>query len=207
MLTKEEKKILREHADRLIGWDKRVNPDWKKKWKYFIERDYSWGNIIELNVFKIVQMREFMKNHSIVCQEEVDKQVKQMTEVIELGYKILEDEYEDDAHKWFRENSIPVTLICEKNNFNNVLHSVRNEGIFEGMVSKIETETDKWLRENNLTRKDVSTAYTTEWTNGDTNENNSEEFGRRLKDAWKERQKDRDKFFKLIAKHCGDWGD
>ncbi len=207
MLTKEEKKILREHADRLIGWDKRVNPDWKKEWKYFIKRDYSWGNIIELNVFKIVQMREFMKNHSIVCQEEVDKQVKQMTEVIELGYKILEDEYEDDAHKWFKENSVPVTLICEKNNFNNILHRVRNEGIFEGMVSKIESETDKWLRENNLTRKDVSTAYTTEWTNGDTNENNSEEFGRRLKEAWKERQKDTDKFFKLIAKHCGGWGD
>lgn len=207
MLTKEEKRILREHADKIIGWDKRVNPDWKKEWKYFIKRDYSWGNIIELNVFKIVQMREFMKNHSIVCQEEVDKQVKQMTEVIELGYKLLEDEYEDDAHKWFRENSIPVTLICEKNNFKNVLHSVRNEDLFDGMVSKIELETDKWLRENNLTKKDVSIAYTIEWTNGNTDENNSEEFRRRSKEAWKERQKDRDKFFKLIAKHCDDWGD
>lgn len=207
MLTKEEKRIIREHADKIIGWDKRVNPDWKKEWKYFIKRDYSWGNIIELNVFKIVQMREFMKNHSIVCQEEVDKQVKQMTEVIELGYKLLEDEYEDDAHKWFRENSIPVTLICEKNNFKNVLHSVRNEGLFDGMVSKIELETDKWLRENNLTKKDVSIAYTTEWTNGNTDENNSEEFRRRSKEAWKERQKDKDKFFKLIAKHCDDWGD
>lgn len=241
MLTKEEKKILREHADKLIGWDKRVNPDWKKKWKYFIKRDYSWGNIIELNVFKIVQMREFMKNHSIVCQEEVDKQIKQMTEVIELGYKILEDEYEDDTHKWLRENSIPVTIISKsikgetlKERINCIKEEITrlyNRGMFEDIISETEfclddpiskeafemrkefikdkdtRSVEDWLKDNNLTKKDISLSYTSEWINGNTDENNSEEFRRRLKEAWKERQKDIDKFFKLIAKHCDGWGD
>ena len=45
-VPKESRKILREEADKLIGWDKRINPEWKDYWKYFIKREYPFGGFI-----------------------------------------------------------------------------------------------------------------------------------------------------------------
>ena len=96
--NEETKKMLRKEADRLIGYDKTVNPSWKNRWKYFIKRQFPWYGLIELNQFKIIEMRDYMLHYSILAEEEVEKQVREMSEVIVLGNKILEDNYEDSAH-------------------------------------------------------------------------------------------------------------
>ena len=108
--TKQE---LGEAADKLIGYDKTVNKSWKSRWKYFIKRQFPWNGLIELNQFKIIEMRDYIIHYSWLAEEEIAKQVREMNEVINLGYKILEDKYEDEAHKWLRENKCNITIISK----------------------------------------------------------------------------------------------
>ena len=112
--NKQSRKQIKEEADKLIGWDKETNPAWAKTWKYFIKRQHPWYGLIELNQFKIFEMRDYIKNHSFISVEEAEKQIKEMTEVLELGDKILADEYENYAHHWLKANQVHVTLIYEK---------------------------------------------------------------------------------------------
>jgi hypothetical protein len=58
------KQTLKEAADNLIGYDKTVNKSWKSRWKYFIKRQFPWYGIIELNQFKIIEMRDYMIHYS-----------------------------------------------------------------------------------------------------------------------------------------------
>lgn len=227
--SKQSRKMLREEADRLIGYEA-VNPCWKKSsWEYFIKRQYPWSGIIELNQFKIIEMRDYMQNHSWLEKEVTQKQIKQMTEVIELGNKILADEYEDEAHKWYRENSVQITLVYKKDGtevklyntdlFDEILSNSELEFI-DSPISKeaesrlatylVDKETRKlnvWLKDNNLTKTDVSLAYTSEWINGKSNEENRLYWQKMFEEAAKDRKADISKYFESIGDYYDDWGD
>lgn len=228
--NKESRKMLREEADRLIGYDKTVNPCWKKSsWEYFIKRQYPWSGIIELNQFKIIEMRDYMQNHSWLEKEVTQKQIKRMTEVIELGNKILADEYEDEAHKWYRENSVQITLVYKKDGtevklyntdlFDEILSNSELEFIDSPISKEAETrlatylvdkETRKlnvWLKDNNLTKTDVSLAYTSEWINGKSDEENRLYWQKMFEEAAKDRKADISKYFESIGDYYDDWGD
>jgi len=239
--NKETKKMLREEADKLIGYDKTVNPSWKSRWKYFIKRQYPWYGLIELNQFKIIEMRDYMIHYGWLAEEEIAKQVREMSEVINLGYKILEDKYEDAAHKWLRENECSITLVYKGNLLKSLkdkslkdeelLVKLYNRGAFEDLISPAELYLDdpmskeafemrkefikdkdtrsvaEWLEANNLTEKDIHTAYSGEWINGKSDEENQAEVERRFKEAWKARQDDINKYFALIAEYQYGWGD
>jgi len=242
--NEETKKMLRKEADRLIGYDKTVNPSWKSRWKYFIKRQFPWYGLIELNQFKIIEMRDYMLHYSILAEEEVEKQVREMSEVIVLGNKILEDNYEDSAHKWMRENECRITIIEERrpiegeglkekleNSERLELARLYNRDMFEDIISETELylddpiskeafemrkefikdkdtrSVDEWLKDNNLTKKDIRLSYTGEWINGKSNEENQAEVTRRFQEAWKARQDDINKYFALIAEYQHRWGD
>lgn len=227
--SKQSRKMLREEADRLIGYEA-VNPCWKKtSWEYFIKRQYPWSGIIELNQFKIIEMRDYVQNHSWLEKEVTQKQIKQMTEVIELGNKILADEYEDEAHKWYRENSVQITLVYKKDGtevklyntdlFDEILSNSELEFI-DSPISKeaesrlatylIDKETRKlnvWLKDNNLTKTDVKLAYTSEWINGKSDEENRLYWQKMFEEAAKDRKADISKYFESIGDYYEEWGD
>ena len=228
--NKESRKMLREEADRLIGYDKTVNPCWKKSsWEYFIKRQYPWSGIIELNQFKIIEMRDYMQNHGWLEEECAQEQIKQMTEVIELGNKILADEYEDEAYKWYQENTVQITLVYKKDGTEVKLY---NTDLFDEIVSSSEIDTvdfliseeaqnrlatylvDKetrklnvWLKDNNLAKTDVSLAYTSDWINGKSNEENKKHWEEMLEEAAKDRKADISKYFESIGDYYDGWGD
>lgn len=242
--NKESRKVLREEADRLIGWDKRINRSWDKSWKYFIKRDYPWYGIIELNQFKIIQMREYMKFSGGIDPKEIKKQVNQMNEVIDLGHKIIENDYNEEAYAFLRINSVNVTLIYKKKGETELdggtlgkfklpiqgepLAKLYNTGLFEEFLDENNSENipenakktreewlkgketrslTKWLSDNGLKRDQVATAYTSEWTNGKTEEENHKIYLELFKKCQKEYQKDINNYFKLIAKYYNSWGD
>lgn len=230
--NRQSRKMLREEADRLIGYDKTVNPCWKKSsWKYFIKRQYPWYGIIELNQFKIIEMRDYMQNHSGITEDLTQKQIEQMTEVIELGNKILADEYEKAAHEWIRENQCAITIIGKSHREEDILVKLYNRGMFDDFKYnyKLDSEdsrsskalkrledfikdkdtrsVEEYLADNNLNRKDYNIYYTGEWINGKSEDENEDEFKRRFQKAWDARQKDINKYFKLIAKNMDAWGD
>lgn len=227
--NKESRKMLREEAHRLIGYEA-VNSCWKKSsWEYFIKRQYPWSGILELNQFKIIEMRDYMQNHSWLEEETTQEQIKQMTEVIELGNKILADEYEDEAYQWYRENSVQITLIRKKDGTEVKLY---NTDIFDEIISNSELESidppisreaenrlatylvDKetrklnvWLKDNNLTKTDVSLAYTSEWINGKSDEENRLYWQKMFEEAAEDRKADISKYFESIGDYYEGWGD
>ena len=112
--NKESKRLFKDEAKRLIGYDQSVNPTWAKTWKYFIKRQFPWYGLLELNQFKIIEMRDYMQHHSHYEKDVTEKQIKQMTEVIELGNKILEDKYNYYEHAWLAANQVDVLEVYEK---------------------------------------------------------------------------------------------
>ena len=229
--NRQSRKMLREEANRLIGYET-VNPSWKKSsWEYFIKRQYPWSGIIELNQFKIIEMRDYMQNHSWLEEEPTQEQIKQMTEVIELGNKILADEYEEAVHEWVRGNQCAITIIAKSNREEDMLVKLYNRGLFDDVKDKYKLDSEdsispkafkrledfikdkdtrsveEYLTDNNLNREDYKIYYTAEWINDKSEEENSAELKRRFQKAWDTRQKDINKYFKLIAKNVDTWGD
>lgn len=243
--NKQSRKMLREEADKLIGWDKEVNPTWSKSWKYFIKRQYPWSGLLELNQYKIIEMRDYMINHSTICEEGTEKQIKEMTEVIELGNKILADEYEYTYMKWHKTNTIPVVLIYEKlgekflGNSTNIkvalegklLDKLYDRNIFDDLIVDLDLGLDcgitkddlkqnqewlkgkqtcslnEWLKENNLTKDKITCAYSSEFTNGKSDEEN-QKYGRELlQQCYQDRRNDIIKYFECIGEYMDGWGD
>lgn len=222
------KKALRKEADKIIGYDKTVNKSWSTSWKYFIKRQFPWYGILEMTQYKIIEMRDYMQNYSIINEEATNKQIKQMTEVIDLGYKILADEYENFAHKWSRENTVPVVIISQKGQ---ELTRLYNHGLFSDIIDDDQLYADdplseaakqmrrnflkdkdtrsvkEWLKDNNLTEKEIKTAYTSAWINGKSNEENSATIDQMYSEAWQDRRNDVAKYFECIGEYVGVWGD
>jgi len=243
--NKESQKMLRKEADELIGWDKSINPCWNKSWKYFIKRQYPWYGLLELCQFKIIEMRDYMQNHSFINKKDTQKQIKQMTEVIELGRKILADEYENAAFQWNRDNEVSITIIYKKpdypknatlkdkisyNKKREELGRLYNTGIFEEIIGnqdlynerlseegktrlhnyikdKDTRKLSEWLRDNNLTENDIETAYTSEYTNGLSEEENHKTSTQMYEEAWQDRRNDIAKYFECIGEYEYTWGD
>lgn len=225
-------KLLQTEADKLIGYDKRRSQYYNKgPWEYFMKRQVPWYGLIELNQLKIIEMRDWVQNYTYLTKRSIKRQVKQMTEAIDLGYKILADEYSNESHKWLRENTVPITLIYKGTlKDKNLVAKLYNSDIFDDLVEKFNFDDYKlsdeanqrlinyikdkdtrkindWLRDNNLNDKDILTAYTSEYTNGLSEEENQNIFHKMLIEAARARQKDIRKYFGLIAKYYDSWGD
>ncbi len=232
--SEETKELLQNEADKLLEYslDKTLSPYYNKgPWEYFMKRQVPWYGLIELNQLKIIEMRDWVQNYTYLTKRSIKRQVRQMTEVINLGYKILADEYNKDSYKWLRENTVSVTLIYKGNlKDKNLVAKLYNTDIFDDIAEKFnfdeyrlsdeakqqlanyvkDKDTRKlkeWLKDNNLTRNQVITAYTSEYTNGLSEEENQAMYHEMMIQDYKTRQKDMKKYFSLIAKYYDNWGD
>lgn len=225
--NKNSRKKLREEADKIIGYDKTVNKSWNTSWKYFIKRQFPWYGILELTQYKIIEMRDYMQNHSIINKEDTDKQIKQMTEVIDLGYKILADKYDDFAYNWSRENTVSVIIISKKGQevarlYDHDLFSdiVDEDLLYDTPLSEAAKQmrsnflkdkdtrsVKEWLKDNNLTEKDITVAYTGAWINGKSDEENSARKRQMYTEALQDRKNDIAKYFECIGEYVETWGD
>ena len=230
--SEETVKLLQKEANHLLGYDGALSHFYNRgPWEYFMERQVPWYGLIELNQLKIIEMRDWVQNYTCLTERSIKRQVKQMTETIDLGYKILADEYSNDSHRWLRENTVPITLVYKgKVKDENLVAKLYNTDIFDSIAEKFNLDDYKlsdeanqrlmnyikdkdtrklknWLKDNNLTKKQVLTAYTSEYTNSLSEEENQAEFVRRFQEAAKARQKDIRKYFGLIAKYYDRWGD
>lgn len=111
---KESKKKMRDTANRLIGFDKSVNPHWKTNWKYYIKREYPWAGLIELIQYKLTEEYEYIKEYAQLDETYKEQDLKQIQEVLDLGWKLLEFDYQKEWHDWYKQNSVPVTYVYKK---------------------------------------------------------------------------------------------
>lgn len=113
-LNKQSKKNLKNAADRIIGYDKTVNPHWKESWKYVIKRQFPWYGILELNQYKISEMYEYVKNSATTDDKITAKELNQMQQILDIGWKLLEYDYDSEWSEWNKKNSRSGALIYEK---------------------------------------------------------------------------------------------
>lgn len=155
-----------------------------------------------------------------------------MTEVIDLGKKILADEYETEVYKFSRENRIGITVIYKKHpekkdedfycNFRDEVARLYNHDMFEKYLKDDKTFTndvlekrtlflsdkdtrsvEEWLKDNHLTEKDITTAYTSEWIDP----SYDQKWLDMLNEAWQDKKNDINKYFECIAEYYDGWGD
>ena len=259
--SRKSQKELKEKAKKLLGYDLRKNKSWNKSYGYFIKRQCPWYGLFESIIYQIEVEKDYIINKSWLAKEEVDKQVKQMNEALELGYKILEDNYEEYARAWNRYNSVSITkvylragkeeigkhlwlpkhgeevaVLYDQNLVSEILEEQNDQqsddrfnddyaswkaymkdkdtrsikqfiADYNRSIDEMNTNLDKKHKLKLLTKKDICTVYSSEWTNGKSDKENHDTFLKLYKDAWKAKQKDKDKFFKLVSKYYEGWGD
>lgn len=213
-LNKEQIQELEKVANRInvdcngIFYD---NEHYKEYWGDFLKKDAPYfSNLVGINQYKIYQMKLYIGDFSPIA--DAKKQVKQMNKVLDLGWEILEDKYYDKVNNWKDANSISYTLIYIKSNgdINREPDGKLKGNFFDDMMCQMDNKMssiDKWLINRGLTRDDVQLLYTSEWTNGLTDDENSIIYKKYLDECNKARQTAINKYFKLIAKYSEGWGD
>lgn len=171
--NRKSRKHLREEANKLIGYDKRVNQSWKKSWKYFISRQVPWYGLLEITQYKIIEMRDYMQHHSIINESDTQVQIAQMTKIIDLGYKILADEYSNEIMQWNRENQVGIIYLYptkhneENTKYENLFSTLEQEPIaklyYKGMFSDILPEPEESSARKLEFLKDKCTLTVDEW--------------------------------------------
>ena len=111
-LPKSARKDLNKAVHKLHT-DLDVNPCWKENWKKFLQHDYPWYGILELNQFKLMQMLAHYKS-----SDPDNYLIGRIDDIIALGKNILaHDTYENceewESVKWEKANLIPILLIYE----------------------------------------------------------------------------------------------
>ena len=75
---------------------------WKKRWKEFCKYDHDWDStfLYEIIIRKISLMHEYFVKYSFICDEEKEEIIKSMDHVLEVGKRIMADEYSSEAHEF-----------------------------------------------------------------------------------------------------------
>lgn len=190
--------------------DLEVNKNWKKRWKDFVKYDYDWDGtfFLELVLYKLklIQKRynsEAMAN--FMAEESLAPIQKSINECVELGEKILKDEYDTESSKYLKENTINghYLYINNDNEEKEILFKAEDDEDLPLLSSMKKCVDKKKELEIQYPNKEINLAYYSEWING-CDKNTWHEI---MKQEKKQEEKDTKKFFTLIAKNYMSWWD
>ena len=88
----------------------RVNKKWKKKWKEFCKYDMDWDYFyfLEMVVRKLEFMREYFIKDSYLTGESKNTIVDSLTKTLEVGHKLVTQDYDEYDEKSFQEEKKDV---------------------------------------------------------------------------------------------------
>ena len=217
-----------------------VNKNWKQEWEYVIKREYPWCGPFDLIQYKIRTMIAYfedLKNDTFnykyrITDKSINKQLKQMYKIAELGDKIFEDNYSQEASLWYDKNTevvitfykiteftknypgIPGNFLPEGFEKVGEVHVPGEEsiGVFVNQFLKDGSSFGKdfvgeWCAKNGYSKDEVDFVYVHRWINGRSEKENHKEWQRMLTDSYKARRKDIKKYYSLLAKYAEGWGD
>ena len=240
-LSNEKLNILKTYAEKYYNSHFcEVNKNWKQEWKEIVKREYPWCGPFDLIQYKLRTMIAYfedLKNDNFnykyrITDKSIDKQLKQMYEIVELGDKIFEDNYEQEANLWYYRNTEIILSFYKITEFTKNYPGIpgnflpdgfeklgelrvpsdKSVEVFTNQLLKDESYSEKdiikdWCAENGYSKDEVSFIHTRVWTNGKTDDENRKELQKRLADSYKAKRKDIKKYYSLLAKYADGWGD
>lgn len=217
-----------------------VNKNWKQEWEYVIKREYPWCGPFDLIQYKIRTMIAYfedLKNNTFnyryrITNKSINRQLKQMYKIAELGDKIFEDNYSLEANIWYDKNTEVIITFYKITEFTKNYPGVpgnflpegfekigevyvpgeESTGVFVNQFLKDGSSFGKdfvgeWCAKNGYSKDEVDFVYVHRWINGRSEEENHKEWQRMLANSYKARRKDIKKYYSLLAKYAESWGD
>lgn len=179
--------------------------DWKDDWKGFVEYTYPWDgeNILTMIVYRLEVLAANLKyfGHHVSSDEEV----KEITKVVNLGRKLLDDDnYRLDSRAYRKKHCKSYAYVYKDER--ELGKSFKKSNLLaklEAEIGESEPIIDRWLKANNLTYKDVHVSYGAEWDRDDS----SKVWLDLIKSENDEMQSDRRRFFASLADNLSRWWD
>ena len=212
LYNKKLKEINKAHQPE--KYNRRKPYNWKKEWGPFIKYDGDWdyAYFLDLIIYKLERMYLALEVYSSEVEESLNKKLKVLKEIIDLGKKIQSYKYEEPSYNFLQDHTKNYVLIYKHSKVETIgkgkfkLECYKDTKLLHKLyLSKSETNLLgaglTWALTNGYKKKDVNFAYGSEWDSAESRTKWLE-----LSDkATKEKQKDTDKFFKLISKHYESW--
>ena len=195
---------------------------WKKEWEPILKQDADWSDasFFDLILYKLEKVHLSLDMYSCEYRKHLDKKLKKLQEIIDLGKKIRTFDYYTGSDKFSHDHVTHYVLIYKNNpnlsemenlKTNDLLHKLerpkratRDEEIEED----IENEdwfgfkaADNWAKEHGYSKKDYHVALSGEWDDMA----NHDIWLDMIKQEGKNNQKDINRFFSLIAKNYRHW--
>jgi hypothetical protein len=240
-LSDEKLNILKNYAEKYYDPHScETNKNWKQEWEYVIKREYPWCGPFDLIQYKIHTMIAYfedLKSNTFnykyrITNKSINKQLKQMYKIAELGDKIFEDNYTIPVATWYDQNTdiiisfYRVTDFTKKYNgipcnylpegFEKLgemrLHGTDSTNVFINQLTNGDSNfgpdlVEEWCAKNGYSKDEVRFVYEQVWNNGKSEEENKLEWEQRLATAYKERKNDIKKYYSLLAKYADSWSD
>lgn len=208
----------REYYKRLKAIHKAHKPDkyearkpynWVREWGPFIKYDGDWDSsyLLELIIYKLERMYLALDVYSFEVRESLDKKLKVLQETIDLGKKIQTFDYYTGSQNFAAEHCSHYVYIYDakvpwsERTLLAKVPQVRDPEKIDFKYIMGDSLAHEWVEANGYTKDQVQFAYGGEW---DEQENHDKWF-KMSQEEGKTKQKDVDKFFKLIAKNYREW--
>lgn len=200
-----EIKEIKEHYRPKKYRKQNKHKDWKTDWKGYVECTYPWdgSSILELIVYRLEILRACLRHYGHHVGSEAE--VEEMGEVIELGRRIIEDDYSEDAQEFSRQHCAHVINIylgkrCVDENKIGELVKWRSDSLYDYFGDK---DVEVWCRAKGYDRKDISTSYSGRWDDM----KNHDIWMKMLLSSTDRREEDKKKFFSILADKLESWWD
>lgn len=226
-MTKKEKREL--FLERLKAVQEEYQPEpqerrkpynWKQEWGPIIEQDADWSGeyLFDLILYKLEKMYIHLDIYSNECRRTLNKSLKILRETIDLGKKTRKFDYYAGSDKFMEDHCAHVVYIYDNQGKKGVA-AMRNEKLLAKVpqkkfdwdnenASEAEVEdflgsrdADQWVLEHGYTKDQVHYAYGGEWDDP----KNHDVWMNLAKEEHKQKQKDTDKFFKMISRNYNRW--
>lgn len=206
------KKAYRAEIEAIKEWYKpkkyrkqNKHKDWKTDWKGFVECTYPWdgSDILTLIVYRLEVLRACLRHYG--HHEGSEAEVEEMGEVIELGRKIIDDNYHEEAQNFSKEHCAHVINIyfgkkCADENKIGELVKWRSDDLYDYFGDK---DVEAWCRTRGYDRKNVLTSYSGRWDD----QANHDKWLELLRAGNAKREEDKKKFFSILAERLEFWWD
>lgn len=206
------KKAYRAEIEAIKEWYKpkkyrkqNKHKDWKTDWKGFVECTYPWdgSDILTLIVYRLEVLRACLRHYG--HHEGSEAEVEEMGEVIELGRKIIDDNYHEEAQNFSKEHCAHVINIHKR-----ATEKFQLTGEQIGEIVKSEDDDyfsddaiKAWCKEHDIKEKDITTSYCGRWDD----QANHDKWLELLQAGNARREEDKKKFFSILAERLEFWWD